>query len=234
MVLTSHFFILGGWDLSGCKWLGSVPSTSSGEDDASNIKPHKISTFNPVQYQAEFDHLRQKKANMSSWWFQPPLKKYHVFFDHKHPINKWPSGSQVLPLRGILTCISGSSLTTTPPGSKNTIARSLLSNTFGLRMGSKKWMLQWLIWITPHVFPSHFHGHEWKGSHNPIVLGLTITVVMNHLVNGMILQVAPMAPKKCRSGVNGLQNLRKTWEFVPFLLRQLERLLGFRGCKVDG
>ena len=30
----------------------------------------------------------------------------------------------------------------------------------------------------------------WKGSHNPILRGLTITMVIGHLLDGMILQVA--------------------------------------------
>ena len=37
-----------------------------------------------------------------------------------------------------------------------------------------------------------FISHEtaiWKGSHNPILRGLTITVLTNHLLNGMVLQV---------------------------------------------
>ena len=32
-------------------------------------------------------------------------------------------------------------------------------------------------------------GHEWKGSHNPILRGLTITMVINYLQTGMMLQV---------------------------------------------
>ena len=43
----------------------------------------------------------------------------------------------------------------------------------------------WLV--TPIYKPKK--GHEWKGSNNPRSWGLTITMVTNYLLNGMILQV---------------------------------------------
>ena len=36
---------------------------------------------------------------------------------------------------------------------------------------------------------SLFHGHVRKGSHNPILRGLTNNMVVNHFLNGMILEV---------------------------------------------
>ena len=44
-----------------------------------------------------------------------------------------------------------------------------------------------VMWLGSPPFASHKKA-IWKGSHNPFLRGLTITMVINHLLTGMILQ----------------------------------------------
>ena len=66
-----------------------------------------------------------------------------------------------------------------------------------------------------------------KGSHNPILRGLTITMVINHLINGMILQVRVQT----HSGSNRIFRVQpcipRVWTFGgnPFNLRTYKRIL---------
>jgi len=55
-------------------------------------------------------------------------------------------------------------------------------------LGSQDMTVTWLVRITPMKI-SYEVRPFWKGSHNPILRELRITTVLNHLLNGMILQV---------------------------------------------